>query len=225
MGNTGTHRPETIEEQIAQITQWFGRALEFADRAVKLAGQCERVPLATDDVFWALAKYAENVQESLVQIDNANATVLPTLTAVPESSWRDLKGMRNRLAHKFWDIDPQILWQTITEDFPALIALLSNLAIASAACDFPNAPTASFLGKQVKGLERAEAGGKLTPRNSLTLLQIDNSGQAWAFSLSIGTNNEVLIASTREGMVPVRIWIERHPRGSTPNEPTTSRGL
>lgn len=205
--------------------RWFGRALECTDRAIKLAGQCDRMPLATDDVFWALAKYAENVQESLVQIDNANATVLPTLIAVPESSWKDLKGMRNRLAHKFWDIDPHILWETITEDFPALIALLSNLAIASVACDFPNAPAVLFFGKQVNGLERAEPGGKLTPRNSLTSLQIDNCGQAWAFSLSIGTNNEVLIASTREGTVPVRMWVGRHPGRGTPNEPTTSRSL
>ena len=34
-------------------------------------------------------------------------------------------------------------------------------------------------------------------------------------SLSIGTNNEVLIASTREGTVPIRIWIERHSGGYT----------
>ena len=37
--------------------------------------------------------------------------------------------MRDRLVHKFWDINPPTLWSTVTEDFPVLFALLSTITV------------------------------------------------------------------------------------------------
>ena len=90
----------------------------------------------SNDLFWALAKYTENVQESITQLDNLNRRLLPCLVEIPvrpkiegTAAWADLKGMRNKLTHRFWCIDPKILWATVKEDLPKVIDLLSTLSI------------------------------------------------------------------------------------------------
>lgn len=197
---------ETIKTQVDQIAERFEQMLDFAHRAVGLAKQCRTMPSNSEGSFWALVKYTENVQEAATQIDNINDTVFPTLAAIPKSDWKNLKGMRVHLAHKFWDIDPQILWRAVTEEFPELIALLTNLQICQKPCDFPNAPPSTFTGKQYKELQPTEPGSNLTPRNSLTFLAIDKKARAWAFSLARGTNGHLLMASSRPGNIPLHLW-------------------
>lgn len=41
--------------------------------------------------------------------------------------WQEIIGMRNRLIHGYDDIDFEILYQTITEDLPPLIAQLEKI--------------------------------------------------------------------------------------------------
>ena len=41
--------------------------------------------------------------------------------------WADVIGMRNRLIHAYFDIDPEIVWGTITQDLPLLVAALTEL--------------------------------------------------------------------------------------------------
>ena len=187
--------------------------LDFANRAVELAKQCNTMPLERDHAFWALAKYTENVQEAATNIDNINDTVFPALIAIPKSDWQTLKGMRIRLAHKFWDIDPKVLWRTVTEEFPDLIALLTNLTICEYPCDFPNISRGTFTGKQYKGLQPIEPGSNLTPRSSLTFLAVDKEARTWAISLAQGTNGHLLIASSRQGKMSLRLWRKRRTGG------------
>ena len=40
----------------------------------------------------------------------------------PQIPWRSLIGMRNRLIHAYFDINLDVVWQTVTEDLPSLIA-------------------------------------------------------------------------------------------------------
>ncbi len=40
----------------------------------------------------------------------------------PEIPWDDAVSMRNRLVHAYFDIDLDILWETVTVDLPALVA-------------------------------------------------------------------------------------------------------
>lgn len=46
---------------------------------------------------------------------------------VPTIPWRKLAGMRNRVVHAYHDIDPDIVWDTTTQDLPSLVAELTNL--------------------------------------------------------------------------------------------------
>jgi uncharacterized protein with HEPN domain len=48
--------------------------------------------------------------------------------AHPEISWRNMRGMRNRMAHGYFDTDLEIVWQTVRTEIPRLIGALSALA-------------------------------------------------------------------------------------------------
>ena len=41
--------------------------------------------------------------------------------------WREVVGMRNRLVHAYFDIDLRLVWDTVHDDVPALIAQLESL--------------------------------------------------------------------------------------------------
>ena len=137
-----------------------------------------------DDDFWALVKYAENVQECAVQLDNMKRGILEALEEVPlqaddgtELSWSGLKGMRSRLAHKFWDIDQAILWDTITQDFPVLQTLLSLVIVVDRLPDGKSVRF-SFRAKRFRLLPVSDPKGRFTLGNSLIMLFFSNDGQA-----------------------------------------------
>ena len=41
--------------------------------------------------------------------------------------WRSMRGMRNRIAHGYFDIDLEVVWDTIKAALPALQAQLADL--------------------------------------------------------------------------------------------------
>jgi uncharacterized protein with HEPN domain len=47
--------------------------------------------------------------------------------AAPEIPWADIRGMRNKVAHEYFGVDVKVLWQTIREDLPTLLAMLRML--------------------------------------------------------------------------------------------------
>ena len=46
---------------------------------------------------------------------------------VPEIPWEDIIGMRHRLVHAYFDINLDILWNTIQEDLPPLVSTLEKV--------------------------------------------------------------------------------------------------
>ena len=118
------------EARIAEVKTWLQRMDDHSARAISLSKRMSSADTdQSNDLFWALAKYVENVQESVVQLDAVNPRVYPALVELSQPTWKGLKGMRSRLAHACWKIDLGILLSTITEDFPNLRALLSTIVI------------------------------------------------------------------------------------------------
>ena len=49
----------------------------------------------------------------------------PDVTAAhPEIEWRSIRGMRNRIAHGYYDIDLDVVWETVRSALPDLVARL-----------------------------------------------------------------------------------------------------
>ncbi len=45
----------------------------------------------------------------------------------PTIPWPQVTGMRHRLAHGYDTVDIQVLWETVTDDLPPLIAALESI--------------------------------------------------------------------------------------------------
>lgn len=45
----------------------------------------------------------------------------------PEIPWRSMKGMRNRIAHGYFDINLDVVWETTATALPELAVLLAKL--------------------------------------------------------------------------------------------------
>ena len=54
----------------------------------------------------------------------ASKVTQPTRDGLPEIAWVLIVGMRNRLVHAYFDIDIDVLWQSVTERLPPLASQL-----------------------------------------------------------------------------------------------------
>jgi uncharacterized protein with HEPN domain len=46
----------------------------------------------------------------------------------PDLPWKKTTGMRDRLMHGYFDVNLDIVWQTVTEDLPDLVGKLEGIA-------------------------------------------------------------------------------------------------
>ena len=81
--------------------------------------------------FLADAKTQQAVVFNLIVLGEAatklNAVDPAWVAAHPALPWTALRGMRNRLAHGYFDINWRLVWDTVQGDFPALAATLDAL--------------------------------------------------------------------------------------------------
>ncbi len=96
--------------------------LDAAREAVAFARGRTRGDLDNDrQLVLALAKDVEIVGEAAVQV------TMPTRQCFPEIPWEKIVGMRNRLVHAYFDINLDIVWNTVMGDLPELISLLESI--------------------------------------------------------------------------------------------------
>lgn len=73
-------------------------------------------------IAFPLARAIEIVGEAAGRIS------APTREATTEIPWSRIVSMRNRLIHAYFDVDYEIVWQTVTIELPRLLPLLRALA-------------------------------------------------------------------------------------------------
>jgi uncharacterized protein with HEPN domain len=96
--------------------------LDAAREAMSFAQGRTRADLGSDRMLvLSLVKAIEIVEEAAYQIAETTRDELP---GIP---WPDIIGMRHRLVHAYFDINLDVLWQTVQDDLPALIALIEPL--------------------------------------------------------------------------------------------------
>ena len=59
--------------------------------------------------------------EAATKVLNAYPEFAAKASAIP---WNSMKGMRNRIAHGYFDIDLDIVWDTVKKDLPVLLTAL-----------------------------------------------------------------------------------------------------
>lgn len=94
---------------------------DAAEQAIAFAKGRSRSDLGSDRMLaFALVKALEIVGEA------ANQVAKETRDRYPKIPWLEIVGMRHRLIHAYFDIDLDILWQTVQGDLPSLVPEIRN---------------------------------------------------------------------------------------------------
>lgn len=56
-----------------------------------------------------------------------NALPSELLSEFPEIPWGQIVGLRNRLIHEYFRIDPDVIWDITQEDLPSLRSVVSKI--------------------------------------------------------------------------------------------------
>lgn len=85
----------------------------------------------TKEAFMADRRTQRAVIMSLIIIGEAATKVMehhPAFTgAHPEIPWRNMRGMRNRMAHGYFDVNLELIWETAQTWVPGLMAQLRDI--------------------------------------------------------------------------------------------------
>jgi uncharacterized protein with HEPN domain len=96
--------------------------LEAAREAISFSEGRSREHLFDDRMLLhSLVRSIEIIGEAAVHV---SADYKESASDIP---WTELTGMRNRLIHAYFDIDPDIVWATTNRDLPPLIDVLERL--------------------------------------------------------------------------------------------------
>ena len=69
----------------------------------------------------AILKAVEIVGEAAAHLSST------TKESLPDIPWGEVVGMRNRLVHAYFEVDIGLVWRTVQEDLPPLIAQLERI--------------------------------------------------------------------------------------------------
>ena len=82
----------------------------------------------TYDQFRQDAKTIKAIAADLAIIGEAVGHIPDDVMSVyPDIPWPLMKAMRNRIVHVYFDVDPEIIWDTVKRDLPPLIEPLKKL--------------------------------------------------------------------------------------------------
>jgi uncharacterized protein with HEPN domain len=96
--------------------------LDHAREAVDILAGKSRDDLARDRILeLALTRLIEIIREAAT---NVSSEMKSSNSYIP---WPEIVGMRNRLIHGYDTVDLKVLWDTISEDLPPLIADLEKI--------------------------------------------------------------------------------------------------
>ena len=95
--------------------------LEHAREACAMIAERQRSDIDSDRMLQlALTRLVEVVGEAATQVSGE------AQARCPEVPWREAIATRHRITHGYDVVDYDILWDTVQEDFPPLIAALDK---------------------------------------------------------------------------------------------------
>ena len=96
--------------------------LDSAEEAVEFAVGKSRNDLDDDrKLLLAIIKSIEIIGEAASKVSEACKAENDNIP------WRDIIGMRNRLSHGYFDVNLDIVWETVQTDLPNIIKVLIEI--------------------------------------------------------------------------------------------------
>lgn len=96
--------------------------LENANRATQFIEGMDFKAFSKDDkTVYAVIRAVEIIGEATRNIPQE------IRTKYPEIPWRDASDMRNKLVHRYFGINLEVIWQTLNEDLPMLATALQEI--------------------------------------------------------------------------------------------------
>lgn len=72
-------------------------------------------------LLFAIVRAIEVIGEAASNVTNK------TKDDAPDIPWIAIVGMRNRLIHGYFDVDPDVVWKTVKGEIPALLRSLKTI--------------------------------------------------------------------------------------------------
>jgi|SRR5215469_8537744 len=104
--------PERVEDYLEHLAEVTGHAIAFM-QSVDSVAALER-DLKTQA---AVIRCIEIIGEAATRIQKQNPQFV---AAHPELPWTEMRSMRNRLIHNYFDVNLDVLWNTVKDDLPSL---------------------------------------------------------------------------------------------------------
>ncbi len=113
--------PERVEDYLEHIAEAIERATGYVQHLESLE-MLERSPQAQD----AIVRNIEIIGEAANRIEK----MAPDFTAHhPQLPWTEMRRMRNKMIHNYFDVDWKIVWSTVINDLPRLKQQIDGLLI------------------------------------------------------------------------------------------------
>lgn len=97
---------------------------EAAQAALKFVEGKHQTDLQADQMLlFAVIRAIEILGEA------ANKVSQDVQSANSSIPWRAIVGMRNRLAHAYFDVDTEMVWKTLQNEIPALLSAVQALLL------------------------------------------------------------------------------------------------
>jgi uncharacterized protein with HEPN domain len=66
-----------------------------------------------------LLDYLGHMQQAATKVMDAHAEFTDAHPGIP---WRSMRGMRNRIAHGYFDVNLEVVWETVQTALPELLS-------------------------------------------------------------------------------------------------------
>lgn len=124
-----------------RLQEWLGHMREAATDACGFVAGLDKAD------FFADRRTQQAVIMSLVIIGEAATKVMDHAAdfaaAHPTIPWRNIRGMRNRITHGYFDINLDLVWETVRVALPRLLANLPSVHRDAATGPHPSSENGS----------------------------------------------------------------------------------
>ena len=111
--------PERVEDYLEHIADAIERAMRYIGGLADLAAleQDERAQDAVVRTITVIGEAAVRIQKEAPEF----------VATHPELPWSQMRGIRNKVVHDYFDVAWDVVWDTVKQDLPPLLKQIESL--------------------------------------------------------------------------------------------------